>query len=114
MDYLKANELLHNGWRLYWARTAQEWRSNNKGMGEAHQKYTNLLEEYAVNSSQAGNDSSFKNMYLHGYEAGQRKRGQLCSEGLPLETMANNTATSYTNMGLYGYLDGMEGKECKY
>ena len=53
MEYLKPEELLHNGWQLYWFRTEKEWMvflEDNIPLGrittKAFHKYTELCAAY--------------------------------------------------------------------
>lgn len=57
---------------------------------------------------------SFRRWYLQGYQDGKHRRNHLIHEELPLETMSTNQYRGETFHGLYGYMDGMEGKPSRF
>ena len=51
-----------------------------------------------------------KTVRTEAYNEGKYKRYKLLSDGLSPETMHTNTYSGKTWVGLYAYMDGMEGR----
>ena len=57
---------------------------------------------------------SLKAAYLSGYTLGNERRYRLLKDGYQPERMDNNTYPGDTWIGLYGYMDAMEGKPTRF
>lgn len=116
-NYLLPNELLGNGWSLFWVRIASEWRATGGTIETAHSQYRKLHGEYyfiCQNLIQKEKSNNLLVAYMEGYRQGSLNRAALLRQGLELETITNNSYDGEYFLGLYGYLDGMEGNAIRY
>lgn len=119
MEYLKVNEIVADSFILYWARTRDEWyalhENREYAFKDARRKYNELLDKYSAAVFEAArNPGVLSQSYRNGYEQGGRIRSRLQNDGLSLETFENNNYSGTSFLGLYGYMDAMEGKPSRY